>query len=259
MNARISSVILVLAVFPGFIGCGKEKTATRVSTKAPVPKAPDAAGPASTDARTGTVLESLSAPPYTYVHVDTGESKIWVAAPALEVKVGDRVALPAQMSPMKNWPSKALDRTFDVVYLAQEVAKVGEGKSASSATKKMPEGHPAIEPGRSAPIDLSGITKAEGGKTVAEIFAGQEALSGKQVVFRGKVVKSNAQIMGKNWLHIRDGTGDEKTNDLTVTTDEALPQLGDIVVVTGQVTLNKDFGAGYKYAVIIEDATFKKE
>jgi hypothetical protein len=259
MNARISLVILVLAVFPGFIGCGKEKTVTRVTKKARVPRVSDAARPSSTDARTGTVLESLSAPPYTYVHVDTGESKIWVAAPALEVKTGDRVALPAQMSPMKNWPSKALKRTFDVVYLAQVVTKVGEGKSASSATIKIPEGHPATGPGRSAPINLSGIAKAEGGKTVAEVYAEQEALSGKQVVFRGKVVKANARIMGKNWLHVRDGTGDEKTNDLTVTTNETLPQLGDIVVVTGQVTLKKDFGAGYKYAVIIEDATFKKE
>ena len=72
---------------------------------------------------------------------------------------------------------------------------------------------------------------------------------------RGKVVKYNAMIMGKNWLHLRDGSGsdDKSNNDLTVTT--ATPaKLGDTVLVTGNVSTNRDFGAGYKYTVILEDA-----
>jgi hypothetical protein len=60
--------------------------------------------------------------------------------------------------------------------------------------------------------------------------------------------------MGKNWLHVRDGSGAEGTNDLTVTTAGAMPNVGDTVVVTGPVVLNKDFGMGYQYDVLIEDA-----
>jgi hypothetical protein len=60
--------------------------------------------------------------------------------------------------------------------------------------------------------------------------------------------------MGKNWLHVRDGSGAEGTNDLTITTAGTLPNVGDTVVVTGNVALNKDFGMGYAYDVLVEDA-----
>ena len=103
-------------------------------------------------------------------------------------------------------------------------------------------------------VDLSGIERAEGGKTIAEVFAEKDQLAGETIVFRGKVVKTNAGIMGKNWLHIRDGSGADGTNDLTVTTIEVLPNVGDTVIVSGPVVLNKDFGMGYQYDIIIEDA-----
>ena len=128
---------------------------------------------------------------------------------------------------------------------------------AASAAPQMPADHPAAKPGEQ--VDLSGIAKAEGGKTVAEVFAEKDALAGKPVTVRGKVVKVNGGIMGKNWLHVRDGSGAEGTNDLTVTTAGELPALGATVVVIGPVTLNKDFGMGYAYDVIVEDAEVKVE
>jgi hypothetical protein len=137
---------------------------------------------------------------------------------------------------------------------AAEVAMAPEAPAASAAPQ-MPAGHPMAEPG--AEVDLSGIAKADGGKTVAEVFAEKDSLAGKPVTVRGKVVKVNAGIMGKNWLHVRDGSGAEGTNDLTVTTAGELPALGATVVVTGPVTVDKDFGAGYAYDVIVEDAEVK--
>jgi hypothetical protein len=117
----------------------------------------------------------------------------------------------------------------------------------SAQPHPMPTGAPAAE------VDLSGIAKADGGKTVAEVYAEKDSLGDAMVVVRGKVVKTNAEIMGKNWLHVRDGSGEEGMNDLTVTTSGTLPNVGDTVVVTGKVSLNKDFGMGYQYPVIIED------
>jgi hypothetical protein len=128
---------------------------------------------------------------------------------------------------------------------------------ATSAAPQMPADHPVAKAGEE--VDLSGIAKADGGKTVAEVFAEKASLAGKPVTVRGKVVKVNGGIMGKNWLHVRDGSGAEGTNDLTVTTSGELPELGTIVVVTGPVTLDKDFGMGYQYAVILEDAEVKAE
>jgi len=138
-----------------------------------------------------------------------------------------------------------------------ETAAAPTTAPAATEAPAMPADHPAAKPGEE--VDLSGIAKAEGGKTVAEVFAEKASLAGKPVTVRGKVVKVNGGIMGKNWLHVRDGSGAEGTNDLTVTTSGELPELGTIVVVTGPVTLDKDFGMGYQYAVILEDADVKVE
>jgi len=138
-----------------------------------------------------------------------------------------------------------------------ETAAAPTTAPAATEAPAMPADHPAAKPGEE--VDLSGIAKAEGGKTVAEVFAEKASLAGKPVTVRGKVVKVNGGIMGKNWLHVRDGSGAEGTNDLTVTTAAELPELGTIVVVTGPVTLDKDFGMGYQYDVIVEDAEIKVE
>ena len=89
-----------------------------------------------------------------------------------------------------------------------------------------------------------------------EVFTEKSALANQKVVVRGKVVKTNAGIMGKDWVHVRDGSGDDGSNDLTVTTTaQPLPNVGDTVLVTGTVVLDKDFGMGYQYPVLVEDAT----
>ena len=144
--------------------------------------------------------------------------------------------------------------------LAVTVAVAGCGKeqaapaaNAPAAEMPAPPPHPVLS-AASDSVDLSGIARAEGGKTVAEVFAEQDQLAGEAIVVRGKVVKTNAGIMGRNWLHIRDGSGAEGTNNLTVTTIDVLPNVGDTVVVAGLLEVNKDFGMGYQYAVIIEDA-----
>lgn len=131
---------------------------------------------------------------------------------------------------------------------------------AQAASAPLPEGHPTIDThGGAAPkFDFSKIVKPKDGKTVQEVYQEKDKLKGKRVTLRGKVVKYNQAIMGKNWLHLRDGTGKDPTDDLTVTT-QAKAKVGDTVLVEGTVTLDKDFGAGYKYDVIIEDAKVKIE
>jgi hypothetical protein len=119
--------------------------------------------------------------------------------------------------------------------------------------------HPLPTEGADAKVDVAGVAKAAGGKTVAEVYADKDQLAGKTVTVRGKVVKANSHIMGKSWVHIRDGSGDDKTDDLTVTTTGEAPKVGDTVLVTGTLGINKDYGMGYQYVVIIEDASVKVE
>ncbi len=215
-------------------------------------KAPESKGGFS-----GKVLETVNTGDYTYVRVDTGKTNVWAAAPKFSVKVGDTASIKAGM-PMPQYHSKTLNRDFDVVYFTDRVAVNGAESVAGSdaSLQGLPKGHPPISgqtPQASTKVDLSGIKKAPGGQTVAEIYAEKSKLSGKQVKVRGKVVKYNGNIMGKNWVHLRDGTGAEGNNDLLVTTSSE-PKVGDTVVATGTLSLNKDFGANYKYSVMIEDA-----
>ena len=201
----------------------------------------------------GTVVETMNTGGYTYVCVDTGGEKVWAAAPEVQIKVGDKVTIPEGM-PMANYHSKTLNRDFPLVYFVGSITNETSGGGGKETG--MPPGHPATG-GLAAPVhvDVSGIKKADGGVTIGELYAKKADLSGKEIILRGKVVKFNAQIMGKNWMHVRDGSGDvsTKSNDLAVTTDATL-KVGDTVLVRGKLTLDKDFGAGYKYDAIIEDA-----
>jgi hypothetical protein len=102
-------------------------------------------------------------------------------------------------------------------------------------------------------VEVKGIKKAAGGKTIGELFAAKAGMGGKPVSVRGVVVKYNSGIMGSNWLHIKDGSGAAGTDDLTLTT-QATAKVGDTVLIEGVVALDKNFGAGYKYDLIVEDA-----
>lgn len=220
---------------------------------APIQAAPDADGAIS-----GKVVETMNAASYTYVLIDTGAKKSWVAAPQFAVKVGDTAAI-ADAMPMKNYQSKTLNRTFDVVYFTGNISVNGAPAAPSTtapiaapSTAALPPGQRTM-PAKTAP-DLTGIKRAENGQTVAEVITGKTKFAGRPIAIRARVVKYNAQILGKNWLHIRDGSGAPGTNDLTVTTT-ATAKVGDLVLVTGKLGTDRDFGSGYKYPLIIEDAT----
>ena len=132
--------------------------------------------------------------------------------------------------------------------------------SAPANQQQLPPGHVPISnpapPAQATKPALSDIKKAD--QTVADIYAGKDTLGDTVVNVRGKVVKYNAQIMGKNWVHVQDGSGSSGTNDLMVTTPDTA-KVGDIVLVSGKITRNKDFGSGYKYALILEDAKITVE
>ena len=227
----------------------------------------DPAGGAPTESGgsiTGKVVETMDSGGYTYVQVDDGSKKIWAAAPKLTVAVGDRVIVPAGM-PMRDFSSKTLNRTFDVVYFVSSIEVLG-GKAANeqvaAAHRAGGDGIPghggAGAKEAATSVDLSNIKKADGGQTVAELFAQKAALAGKEVAVRGRVVKYTPSVMGKNWIHLRDGSGGSGTDDLTVTTS-ADAAVGKTVLVRGKLSTDKDYGFGYHYDVIIEDATVTVE
>ncbi len=262
-HSFVSFTIAVAAV--GLIACFTDPRSAAAEPPAAGDHGAVAAGQASaaTPSVSGKVAETMDAGSYTYVQVDDGAKKVWAAAPKFKVAVGDKVIVPAGM-PMRDFHSPTLKRTFDVVYFVQSIQVIGGKEMAAVAAAhggKMPGAslHGGLgKEGDAAAVDLANIKKAEGGQTVAELFADKAKLVGKEVAVRGKVVKYTPQVMGKNWIHLRDGTGGSGTDDLAVTTS-ADAKVGDTVLVRGKLSGDKDFGFGYKYDVMIEDATVKVE
>jgi hypothetical protein len=123
--------------------------------------------------------------------------------------------------------------------------------------------HGGIRPASAPPADIGPIAVARAtgpaAATVAEVFAKKASLDNKPVRVHAKVVKVLPGIMGKNWLHVRDGSGsaDKNDNDLTVTTQD-VATVGSVVLVEGTVHADKDFGSGYKFSAIVEDAKVTK-
>ena len=191
--------------------------------------------PANPGNLSGEIVETMNAAGYTYMLLNTGDGKIWAATTETSVKVGQRVSMPPGEL-MSDFSSKTLNRTLRV-----DAADQGHGMTGSSRTV-VTDAH------------VKGVAKAEGGYTVEEILTRSSELNGKKVKVRGRVVKFTADIMGTNWMHIQDGT----PGDLAVTPD-TLVSKGDLVMVEGILSVNKDFGAGYVYPAIIEKAKVTKE
>ncbi len=231
----------------------------------------------------GTVIQTMNASGYTYMQVDTGSAKSWVAIPETSLQVGDTVNYLEGMV-MSNFQSKTLNRTFPSIVFSSglqgqksfnphgtkptKVSQTEDSFSAAVQAEKTQSQAPKEEAvsggsaGAMAPFTEIKVEKiaGENGYTVEEIFSNSQELDGKIIRVRGKVVKYNPNIMGKNWIHIQDGSGDpmENTHDLVVTTTEQLTS-EDIIVIEGKMTANKDFGAGYSYTALIEEAKLVKE
>jgi hypothetical protein len=210
---------------------------------------------------TGKVLERIEAAPYCYLRLQTARGEVWAAVPEAKVEKGAEVTIVNPML-MSNFESKTLNRTFAEVYFGN-LAPAGGAPAAGAAPASAPQGQPAAAPGAPVvPKEAVKVDKATGADahTVAEVWAQKAGLKEKAVTIRGQVVKYNPGVMGKNWLHLQDGSGDaaKGNHDITVTSQDPAAK-GDIVTVKGVVRLDKDFGAGYVYALIVEDAKVVKK
>jgi hypothetical protein len=257
------TVVLLAAVAIATAGCKKSDSAAKPPAGQP---AAEAGAPAGLKI-TGKLLEKIEAPPYTYVKLKSDKGDVWAAVPKADVAVGSDVTVVDAM-PMEKFESKTLKRTFDLVYFGSlpgaAGAPAGAGAMGGAAGA---EGGPGMAAqhamAATGPTDVGDVkvAKAAGAdaRSVSEVWSQRKALKDKPVTIRGKVVKFNPGIMGKNWIHLRDGSGtaDKKDNDITITTADTVV-VGDVVTAKGKVLVEKDFGAGYAYPVIIEDAKVAK-
>ncbi|MCB9540387.1 MAG: nucleotide-binding protein [Myxococcales bacterium] len=222
---------------------------------------------------TGTVQEAMNVAGYTYLKLSTPAGEKWAAVDQTQATVGSAVTV-VEATEMRNFHSKTLDRTFESIYFGRlapggAVAAAPGSQPAAPGSQPggaLPPGHPPTSQpagaagGHAKPeAPAAGVTlttpRPEGVDDIATLWSKKGELAGKPVKVHGKVTKFSPGIMGRNWVHVQDGTGDaaQNTHDLTLTTAEQV-SVGQELTFEGTAQIDKDFGAGYRYGLIIEGA-----
>lgn len=207
---------------------------------------------------TGIVTSTQTAGGYIYIKLDEQGKEIWLATMPINVSAGDKVEYKGGYI-MKDFHSKTLNKTFDSILFVTRISVLNGNSLASKQPIQGDEYHKNLAKNKQTlSMPKSGeIEKAEGGKTIKEIFSEKEELKDKVVTIRAKIMKVSKNILGKNWVTLQDGTGVLPDNKLIAIALESV-NIGDILIVEGTVKTNVNIGSGYRYKIILEDAKFTK-
>jgi len=201
----------------------------------------------------GEVVEVIQVPKYTYLRLSgAGVSERWVAISTTPIEKGQKVSILAETT-MTNFESPSLRRTFSEI----KFGTLHQGGCVDSKS----HGQGSDCAGKTADTDAMPVVKAvaratgQNSHNVAEIKVKRRELAGKRIRLRAVVVKVTLDVLGKTYLHVRDGSGDEKasTNDLAVTTS-LRPNKGDTLLIEGTLAIDQDLGSGYRFDAILENA-----
>jgi len=193
------------------------------------------------------VQEVLQVGSYTYLLANEKGMENWLAVPSMIASPGDIYYFKGGLV-MNNFESKDLDRTFETVIFLDQIYSTPPSTQIEESVSDSP--HTGAVEARK--IDFS-VDPAENGITIGELYSSKKSYDGQTVIVRGAVIKFNPEIMDKNWIHIQDGTDNDGNFDLTITTGE-MTEPGAIITVKGKISLDKDFGYGYFYDLIMEEA-----
>lgn len=195
------------------------------------------------------VKEVLQTSSYTYLFVNENNKDYWIAVGKADVKVNDHLYYQEALV-MKDFKSEELDRTFDQILFVENIG----GMKLKNDSMPNDSLHQQVLVQEKKPV--INVDIAPNGIRIAELMKNRENYANKKVIIRGQVVKINANIMDRNWVHLKDGTSHSGKSDLTFTTLEEV-NIGDVVTFEGTVAIEKEYGAGYVYPLIVEDAKLK--
>ena len=225
---------------------GTENTTEAIATETS-PAMPIAGQSAEGGVHKVVANEVLQAERYTYLNVNEGSHKFWIATAKKEASKGKTYLYKGGLL-KTNFESQDFKRTFDTIYLVGNIIDAAEHPGGNM---DVPLGQEMTAPikktsGASAPKDVVKLS---------ELISKKSKYDGQTITVAGNCVKVNNGIMGRNWVHIQDGSKEKgKFLELTITTNANI-EVGSEVVLKGKIVLNKDFGAGYRYDIIMEEAT----
>lgn len=216
------------------------------------------------------VLETMNGGGYTYAKVDEGGNVYWIAGPQSIITVGSKISFLEQMV-MTDFTSKALNKTFDQILFVSAIVptdKSAQSTSAQGSTAQTAQGKAGADAHANCNHDKEltlepvastvKVAKNASGYTIEELYTKKATLKDKSVKINAKVVKVSKNIMGKDWVHLQDGSGAAGTDDIIATAANSTVQVGDSVTANGTIKTDVDLGYGYKFPVLIEEAKFTK-
>lgn len=235
----MKSILVVLVMMVAFTSCVKKNK---------VPTAQEATQPGTHEI---TVAEVIQTSGYTYLRVQENGAEKWIAVNRMEAAPGEKYYYAQEGLEMKDFNSKELNRTFPTIYFVDALSKEPVAAPAHGAMPNKP-----VQPTLAQKEGIS-VAPAVEGLTIAKLYADRQNYDGKKIKMKGQVTKINEGVMDKNWVHIQDGTNDSGNFDLTITTQDSV-KMDEVVTFEGTIHLKKDFGYGYFYEVIMEDAKLVK-
>ncbi len=207
----------------------------------------------SNDLHTISVNEVLQASRYVYLNVSEGASKFWIAARKQEIKKGETYFYRGGLL-KTNFESKEYNKVFDTIYLISNLVSQDHSRHTDNLNTSVQKSDPITQK-EDIPTHTDKIVEHKGSIKIAELIKDPKKYEGHTIQLSGKCVKVNPNIMDRNWLHLQDGSQDDY--DLVITSNTFVPE-GSAITIRATVVLNKDFGAGYKYDLILENGTLVK-
>ncbi|NND05425.1 MAG: hypothetical protein HKN87_03510 [Saprospiraceae bacterium] len=245
----ISKSFILFSVCLIFASCGSEPKVIQPKSGSSEEMETDVARDRSTsDVHEVVVEDFLHASRYTYLQVKEQGESFWIAVPFTEVEKGKRYFYQGGMR-MENFKSKEHDRVFERLYLVDRVSEIPSMDPIASD-----RGEIDMHGGKVKPLTES-IQPIEGGIGLAQLFSDPAKYNDQILLVKGQCVKVNQNIMGKNWVHLQDGSKDDSDDslDLTITTKEEV-QVGAVVSFEGKIATDRDIGSGYHFDIIMEEA-----
>ncbi len=196
----------------------------------------------------GKLLERINSGGYSYLRIESNNETFWLAAPLTDIKEGETIRFTKGML-MENFTSPSLNRTFPQIYFTGSVLSGDQQpRSSFNHSKKPSKDQPTVTADM-----IQNVHPLSSGISIQDLYTKKGELAGTKVKIRGIVTKYNADIMGKNWIHLRDASTGANGDDLVVTTSERFT-VGEVVTLEGIVSLDQNFGFGYSYALLLTKA-----
>lgn len=204
----------------------------------------------SNELHTVSVNEVLQATKYVYLNVSEGDSKFWIATRKQEVKKGETYFYRGGLL-KTNFESKEYNKVFDTIYLISNLVSQDHSQHTDNLNTSGNKSNPIAQK-EDIPTHTDKIVEHKGSLKIAELIKDPKKYEGHTIQLSGTCVKVNPGIMDRNWIHLQDGSKDDY--DLVITSNTFVPE-GSAITIRATVVLNKDFGAGYTYDLILENGT----